>query len=218
LRSARLVLSALLLLWAFVPARPAFAAASPLRCDRACLGELLDTYLTALVQHRPGSVPVAAGFRATENGAPIRLGEGSWKSATGLGSYRIRAVDPATGGAVFVGVLNEGAKATMFALRLKVARRRIAEAETIVARIGMQGDAANAPSRLTTARAGFAEPLAPGERSPISQRWGADSSSTRACGALTVCPESALRSLTKAREWSPSFRSTTCTTVRPARR
>ena len=138
---------------------------SPANCDRACLDGLIDRYLAALVAHDPMRVPSAESVKFTENTAALKLGEGAWKTATGVGSYQIHIADPVTNQAAFIGVLKEGGKATMFALRLKAANRRITEIETILARSGLGGVSDLAPSKLVTSRAAFAQVLAKPERS-----------------------------------------------------
>lgn len=140
------------------------AQGNPAACDRSCLDGMLDTYLDALVAREPLKVPIAPQLRATENGVPISLGDGHWKTATGIGSYRIRVIDPTTGGVVFLGVLEEGANSTMYSVRLQVSGRKVEEVETILARIGLPGEPGKAAASLGDARAGFSAPLARRER------------------------------------------------------
>lgn len=133
-------------------------------CDRACLGGLLDQYVTAFESGQPSAVPFSAHARVTENGVAKRPGEGAWKTATGVGSYRLTAIDEATGQAAFIGVLKEGGKSTLFALRLKANGTRIGEAETVIARVGLSGKDGDAAGSLNLARSAFSQVLAGPDR------------------------------------------------------
>lgn len=134
-------------------------------CDRTCLNAFLDRYIEALIAHDPQRVELAPGFRATENAVSVPAGAGLWRSVTDIGAYRIRAIDPVTHEAAFLGVLIEGERSTPFVLRLKVHKRRVVEAETIIAR-----DAADVPAdtelRLGDVRRVYADRIDPEDRLP----------------------------------------------------
>jgi len=116
-----------------VPAlTPAPAKLGP--CDRACLEGFVTRYLDAMVAHDPARLPVAPGVVFTENDVSLRLGEALWRTASGLGSYRLILADPATGNVGFMGTIRENGKAAALVVRLKIDAGRIAEAETLVLR------------------------------------------------------------------------------------
>jgi hypothetical protein len=115
----------------------ATAHAAP--CDRACLTTTLDQYLTALVQHKPSAAPLALGFRQTENAQVRVAGNGLWQSATGLGRLQRRYFDTTAEQAGYFGTLEEAAGPAIVTLRLKVANRKITEAEWVVNRKGDPG-------------------------------------------------------------------------------
>ena len=133
-------------------------------CNRACLNGFLDQYLAALTSHDPTRVPITTGVKFTENTVHLKIGEGAWKTATEIGSYRIRIADPRAGQAVFFGVLKEGSKAAMFALRIKVESQQITEVETILVSPKPGTPFAVAIPNLKTARPAFAEALTVSER------------------------------------------------------
>jgi hypothetical protein len=108
-------------------------------CDRACLKATLDRYLTAVAMHDPAAAPLAVGFRQTENAVVVKLGTGTWKSVTGLGSLQRRYLDPVSGQAAYFGVVNEGSTSAIVTVRVKVERRQISEAEWYLARQGDPG-------------------------------------------------------------------------------
>lgn len=103
-------------------------------CDRVCLGGVLDAYLAALASGGVAEPPLAPQYRATENGADIQVGEGLWKTATGLGSYRIDFADPASGNVGSIVEVLEGEGRVTVAIRLKVDEGRISEIETVLGR------------------------------------------------------------------------------------
>lgn len=128
-------------------------------CDRVCLGTILDTYLAALAERDTSRVPLAATYRATENGADTPLGDGLWKTATGLGSYRIDFADPVSGNVGSIVEVLEGEGRVTIAIRLKVDRGRISEIETVLGRGRVPGS-----SIVPTPRASLERIVPRGER------------------------------------------------------
>jgi hypothetical protein len=112
------------------------AAPKTQACDRACLDGLVDQYLAGMIARSPQSLPWAATVHATENGVPIMIGDGLWATITARSKTPLRGADPATGQAVWIGVVEEHGQPGFLALRLKADGRRIAEAEMIVRRKG----------------------------------------------------------------------------------
>jgi hypothetical protein len=109
-------------------------------CGRACLGALLDRYLAAVTAHDPSRVPLAFGFRQTQNAVVIAPGEGLWRDAAGLGPVRRTYLDPANGAAAYFGTLVLGGGETaVAALRLHVTAGKVDEAEWNIARAGDPG-------------------------------------------------------------------------------
>ena len=92
-----------LLCWASPPAHAAED------CNRACLRAMLDHYLAAVTTHNPAAAPLFAGFRQTENAVVVRLGNGVWKTVTGLGKVQRRYLDAVSGQAAYYGIVEEGA-------------------------------------------------------------------------------------------------------------
>jgi hypothetical protein len=116
------------------PARTPAEVLAAGRCDRACLDDLVDRYLEALVAHDASRLPLRQGVRFTENGQTLRLGDGLWGSAEALGDYRLHFDDPEAGSAAYFGTIRESGRTVLLALRLKVDGRRISEIETLVSR------------------------------------------------------------------------------------
>lgn len=104
-------------------------------CDRACLYGFVDQYLEAL-QHRDTTrVLWARNARYTENNVVLPLGEGVWGTATGLGSYKLKFADVSKGQVGVFGAIDEADATSAFALRLKIARKAIREAEMLIVRV-----------------------------------------------------------------------------------
>jgi hypothetical protein len=108
-------------------------------CDRACLGEMLDRYLAAVVAHDKSKAPLAVGFRQTENAINAAPGKGVWQSVTALGKVQRRYFDPVTGQAGFYGTLMEGSETAIVTIRLRVEDRKLTEAEWYIARANDPG-------------------------------------------------------------------------------
>ena len=133
---------------AVLAAQAAAAQGSP-ACDRACLTRFMDRYLQALTAHDPKGLPVSAAVKFTEDGAPLQLGDGLWRTISGLDSFRLDFADPATGQVGALMLVRENGTPALMALRLKVAGGRIAEVESVLARKGelqsLQTDLLKAP-------------------------------------------------------------------------
>ena len=117
---------------------PVFAQG--IACDRACLVNTVDQFLDAFVKHDPKLVPLTRTVKFTENGQRLAVGDGSWRTMIGKGTYRLFVSDPQAGQVAFIGTLreenaqNKDGAAVLIALRLKVESRQIAEVEIFVVR------------------------------------------------------------------------------------
>jgi hypothetical protein len=138
-------------------------AAQAQECDRACLKTFVDAYFTALAKHDPKGLPLAANLKATENGEPLKLGEGFWKTAGATG-YKLELYDPQTGNAGVQAVVQEPAGLALYVVRLKVENRKISEVETIVARKGSYGALLWGPENLKAPSRNFTLSIRPSER------------------------------------------------------
>ena len=110
---------------------PAFAQSS---CDRECLKGFITQYLKAMVAHDPKALTLAPNTRFTENTKTMPLGEGLWKEATGLRSYRQDFLDVRDGQAATHVIVEASGNPIMLAVRLKIADKKISEIETMVTR------------------------------------------------------------------------------------
>lgn len=104
------------------------------RCDRACMAALADRLVASMVAHRPGDAPVAAHYRATENGVPAGLAMmGLWRTLTGASS-RQYYIDTTSQQMLIAVTVNEGPAASLFWARLKVEGRTLSELEMYLTR------------------------------------------------------------------------------------
>ena len=113
-------------------------------CERACLHDLVDSYLKAVLAHNPAQAPIIVGFRQTENTEVKRVGTGLWKTLTAVHEGGNYYLDPVNGQALWFGTVYEGNNHAVTMVRLKVVDRRITEAEWFITRPGlgsMQGPA-----------------------------------------------------------------------------
>jgi hypothetical protein len=113
--------------------------ATPPDCDRACLRGFVTQYLDALVTHNPGSLPLSDKARFTEDTVEMKLGDGLWKNASKVRSYRQDFLDVSQGVAAAQVVVEEAGSPALLVLRLKVAGRKITEIETQVTRTQKEG-------------------------------------------------------------------------------
>src|SRR5665213_3016212 len=110
------------------------AAAAPDPCNRACLKDLANSYVAALVAHDPSKVPLAADVKFVENVTPMKPGEGLWKTASEVPTtFAIYVPDPVSEQVGFIGMMKADGKPIELALRLKVRHGQIVEAEHLIA-------------------------------------------------------------------------------------
>src|SRR5215470_9038244 len=111
-------------------------AANAADCDRACLKNMMTTYLNALVMQDPSRAPLAKNVRFTEDSKDLKVGEGFWKTATKLGDYRQDYIDVKEQVVASHATMEESGKRALFTARLKVAGGKITEIETLVTHSG----------------------------------------------------------------------------------
>jgi len=137
------------------------ASAQEAPCDRGCLESMLDRYVDALVARAPSRLPAAPSAVFTENGQRLELGDGLWHTVSGRGGYALRLADVDRGQAVLMGTVREADVPAILIVRLKVARRRIEEIETLVIR---NEAAAKSLDSIGRPRATWAEAVPVAER------------------------------------------------------
>jgi hypothetical protein len=119
-----------------VPYRMPSAAALP-ACQRECLLDTVDRYLSAIARRDPEQAPFAANARFTENAQVLKLGDGLWRTASeGPQGYKLVVADPVTGQSGFYVLMKESGNPIWLSGRLKVAGREITELETVIIRKG----------------------------------------------------------------------------------
>ena len=162
-RGALILLLAVTLAIPIVAKRQVRSEAGEQSCDRTCLRGLLTQYLDAMIAHAPERLPVAKGLRFTEDTVETRLGDGLWKTASRLRSYRQDILDVPAGVAGTHTIVEENGAPVLLQLRLKVSDRRIAEVETMVVRNRDEG-VIFLPDAFTEANAAMNVTPAPGQR------------------------------------------------------
>jgi hypothetical protein len=112
----------------------AVAQGSGGRCDRACLENVADRYMDAVIAHDPKRAPLSSNVKFTENGVQLEPGDGLWRTMTAKGKYRMFVTDVEAGRVAFLGSIREDDLPAMLALHLKVQNGQITEAETFIQR------------------------------------------------------------------------------------
>jgi hypothetical protein len=106
----------------------------PATCDRACLEHVADEVAQAMVSKNTAGLPLSQDVRYTEGGQPLKVGEGIWATASGMGTYAHYFADPDVGQVVVMRTMREGAGPNadnLMALRVRVELGRITEIETV---------------------------------------------------------------------------------------
>jgi hypothetical protein len=108
-------------------------AAAPGDCDRACLNDIAEQYLTAIVAHDPSKAPMAPSVRYTENGVELPLPDGLWRIASSVRKYRLIVADPEQGQVGFFTRMEENGAEILVGTRLAVVDRKITQIESVIA-------------------------------------------------------------------------------------
>src|SRR5215813_908730 len=108
----------------------------PLNCNRACLENVVDQYLTALVAHDPKRLPLSKDVMYTENDQVIEIGDAFWKTVEGRGKYTHIFADPEFGQVAYMGTMREAGAPLLMSMRLRIELGRITEVETVLFRPG----------------------------------------------------------------------------------
>src|SRR5690242_7088625 len=111
----------------------------PLNCNRACLENLVDQYLAALIAHDPKRLPLSKEVMYTENDQLMEIGDGFWKTVEGRGNYTHIFADPEFGQVAFMGTMREAGAPLLMSLRLRLELGRITEVETVYFKPGGAG-------------------------------------------------------------------------------
>ena len=111
----------------------------PLDCNRACLENLIDQYLKAVVAHDASKLPLSEDVKYSENYQLLKIGDGFWKTAEGLGNYRHIFADPEFGQVAMMGTMREAGTNILMSLRLRVELGRITEVESVYFKPGGGG-------------------------------------------------------------------------------
>jgi hypothetical protein len=102
--------------------------------ERARLEGMVDRYLQALVKGNPGELPLTDDVTFIEQNQPLTLGEGIWKTITGVGAYRHCYSDPQHSRAGFVGTAFENGVPALLDIVLELRGERIRAIETFLIR------------------------------------------------------------------------------------
>ena len=117
----------------------AVTAQSGETCNRECMIDVTEAYLSAMVARDPAKAPVTANVRFTQNTRPMALGRGVWESIKGVRGYKLFVTDPAAGQVALYTVVDGAERPGLLTLRLKVEGRRISEIESVYVGIGQTG-------------------------------------------------------------------------------
>jgi hypothetical protein len=143
-------------------------AAQDSKCNRQCLVDMMQRYLTALVKHDPKAVPFAKEVKFVESTANIPVGKGLWVTASeGPKDFQIYAADPVAQQVACLVMMKENNKDILLGARLKLENARITEAEHLVVRdLGSSPAGQGALDNLKKPRPGLLEDLSPTDRTP----------------------------------------------------
>jgi hypothetical protein len=137
----------------------------PLNCDRACLENLVDQYLSALAANDPNRLPLSEDVRFSENGQLLDIGDGFWKTASARGQYGHYLADVVTEQVAFLGTMEEADQRQVWlALRLRVQLGRVTEIEMATWRPMGGPPGAEASSSTPAPDPAWVELIPPAER------------------------------------------------------
>ncbi|HVS22430.1 MAG TPA: hypothetical protein VMU03_01790 [Gammaproteobacteria bacterium] len=112
------------------PAAPARRAGDA--CDEACARPLVDGLLAAMIAHDPAKAPLDKDVRYTENGQPLAVGDGLWRTLTVRGEHGLYLAGGQDAG-VFTPTVETDIPGELV-LRIRERQGRITEIEALIVR------------------------------------------------------------------------------------
>jgi len=103
-------------------------------CDRTCLEGHIENYLQALAARDAARIKVTDDVVFSENNQSLKLGDGSWRTMTGTGTYRHYFADPRSSQVAVISTMRENGQGVIYDLRLRLKDGRISEIESMVIR------------------------------------------------------------------------------------
>jgi hypothetical protein len=103
-------------------------------CDRACTVRVMDGLLAAMMARDPSRAALAPGVRYTENGQPLQIGDGLWRTLTARGSYNLYLPAAADSDAALFASIVETDIPGHVSLRVRQRDGQITEIEALVVR------------------------------------------------------------------------------------
>ncbi len=150
-----------------VTAAPGLRAQAGGACDRTCLIDATEAYLSALVARDPAKAPVTANVKFTQNTRPMALGQGLWESIKGVRGYKLFVTDLMAGQVALYTVVDGAERPGLLTLRLKVEGRRISEVESVYVGVGQTGF--GSVDNLVTVDPVWTTVLPPAQRRPRAE-------------------------------------------------
>jgi hypothetical protein len=102
------------------------------RCDAACARSSVDAVLAAMIAHEPNKAALDANVRYTENGQPLAVGDGLWRTLTARGDRGLYLADDQDFG-VFTSTVETDIPGQL-TLRLREPQGRVTEIEALIVR------------------------------------------------------------------------------------
>ena len=133
------LVASVVLTGSLAPKADASTGPIPLNCNRACLENVVNQYLAALVAKDPKRLPLSKDVMYTENNQVIQVGDGFWKTVQGRGKYTHIFADPEFGQAAYMGTMLEAGGPLLMSLRLRIELGRITEIESVYFKPGGGG-------------------------------------------------------------------------------
>lgn len=90
------------------------------QCDHACLIAAVEGHMKALAARDPSQLKLAKGVRYAENDVLIPVGQGLWRTVTGVDATGLTAADTLTGNAAWFGSVTENGQPAIYAVRVHV--------------------------------------------------------------------------------------------------
>ena len=90
------------------------------KCDHDCLIGVVEAHMRALAARNPSQLKLAKGVRYSENDVLLPVGQGLWRTVTGVDATGLTAADPLTSNAAWFGSVKENGKPAIYAVRVHV--------------------------------------------------------------------------------------------------
>jgi sugar lactone lactonase YvrE len=109
-------------------------AAQAQSCDAACMTDLANRFMDAMIKSDPRGLPWGDAVGYAENSTKVRIGESSWVTIKGRAKAPLIVADPQTSRVVWLGSIDDHGQPGFYAMDMQVKGGKITQVQSVIRR------------------------------------------------------------------------------------